>query len=56
MQIEKDAFVGPNTVLLPDIIIGQGSVIGAGVTVAKNTDPWGIYVGKKVKRYQLEIL
>ncbi len=47
VQIEKDAFVGPNAVLLPDTIIGQGSVIGAGVTVAKNTDPWGIYVGKK---------
>lgn len=50
VQIEKDAFIGPHVVILPNIVVKQGSVIAAGVTVAKNTEPWGIYVGEKGKK------
>ena len=50
VQIEKDAFIGPHVVLLPNIVVKQGSVIAAGVTVAKDTESWGIYVGGKGKK------
>ena len=45
--IRKDAFIGANATLLPGVTIEHGSVIGAGVIVAKDTAPWGIYVGAK---------
>ena len=45
VHIEKDAFIGPNAVIFPNVIVKQGSFISAGITVAKNTDPWGMYVG-----------
>ena len=48
--IKKDAFIGANATILPGVVIEQGSVIGAGVTVSKSTDPWGIYVGGKTQR------
>lgn len=48
--IRKDAFIGANATLLPGVTIERGSVIGAGVTVAKNTAPWGIYVGAKTQQ------
>ena len=47
IHLEKDVFIGPHVVLLPNITIKQGSVVGAGVTVAKDTEPWSIYVAGK---------
>ena len=48
--IKKDAFIGANATLLPGVTVGQGSVAGAGVTIAKDTAPWGIYVGSKSEK------
>jgi acetyltransferase-like isoleucine patch superfamily enzyme len=48
--VKKDAFIGANATLLPGVVIGQGSVVGAGVTVSKATEPWGIYVYGKPER------
>lgn len=50
VSIQKDAFIGANATLLPGVTVGDGAVVGAGVTLAKDTDPWGIYVGGKVQR------
>jgi acetyltransferase-like isoleucine patch superfamily enzyme len=47
VTIKKDAFIGANATLLPGVVVAHGSVIGAGVTIAKSTEPWGIYVGAK---------
>ena len=47
--IKKDAFIGANATILPGVIVAEGSVVGAGVTLAKGTDPWGIYVGSKAQ-------
>jgi acetyltransferase-like isoleucine patch superfamily enzyme len=47
--IKKDAFIGANVTILPGMVVAEGSVAGAGVTIAKPTEPWGIYVGAKTK-------
>jgi len=48
--IRKDAFIGAGVTILPNVDVAPGSVIAAGVTLAKSTDPWGIYVGAKVQK------
>ncbi len=43
--IENDVFVGPHCVILPNVRIGEGSVIKAGTVVSRNVPPhtfWGI--------------
>lgn len=45
--IKKDAFVGANVTILPNVVLEQGSVAAAGVTISKSTEPWGIYIGSK---------
>ena len=45
--IKKDAFIGANATILPGVTIAEGSVVGAGVTIAKNSEPWSIYVSGK---------
>jgi carbonic anhydrase/acetyltransferase-like protein (isoleucine patch superfamily) len=47
--IMKDAFIGANVTILPDVTVGQGSVAAAGVTLSKSTEPWGIYLGTKIQ-------
>lgn len=42
--IEKDVFVGPHCVILPNVCIGEGAVIKAGTVVSRNVPPhtfWG---------------
>lgn len=48
--IKKDAFIGANATLLPGVTVAEGSVAGAGVTIAKDTMSWGIYVGAKTQQ------
>lgn len=43
--LNKDVFVGANTVIHPNITIGEGAIIGSGSLVLKNIDPWTINVG-----------
>tara|TARA_B110000003_G_scaffold255543_1_gene272413 strand:+ start:26006 stop:26605 length:600 start_codon:yes stop_codon:yes gene_type:complete len=50
--IRKNAKIGANSTILPDIIIGSGSLIGAGSVITKNVDNNSIVVGnpgKKIK-------
>jgi acetyltransferase-like isoleucine patch superfamily enzyme len=42
--IEKDVFIGPHCVILPNVKIGEGAVIKAGTVVAQSVPPhtfWG---------------
>ena len=50
VRIEKDAFIGAGVTILPGVTVAQGSVAGAGVTISRDTQPWGIYVGAKTQQ------
>jgi acetyltransferase-like isoleucine patch superfamily enzyme len=42
--IERDVFIGPHCVILPNVRIGEGAVIKAGTLVSRNVPPhtlWG---------------
>jgi len=44
VAIEKDVFIGPHCVILPNVKIGEGAVIRAGTVVSRNVPPrtfWG---------------
>lgn len=45
--IRKFAIVGTNSVILPNVEIGEGAAVAAGSVVTKNLEPWGIYVGSR---------
>lgn len=43
--IEKNVFIGPHCVILPNVRIGEGAVIRAGTVVSRNVPPhaiWGL--------------
>nr|WP_318392049.1 acyltransferase [Enterobacter sp.] len=43
--IEKKASIGANATILPGIIIGEGSMVGAGSVVTKNVAPYTLVIG-----------
>ena len=42
--IEDDVFIGPHCIILPGVLIGQGSVIKAGSVLTRNVPP-GVFWG-----------
>jgi acetyltransferase-like isoleucine patch superfamily enzyme len=47
--IEKDGFIGTNAVVHPNVVIGEGAVIGSCSLVLKDCKPWTIYAGVPCK-------
>jgi galactoside O-acetyltransferase len=45
IEVEEHAFVGANAVVLPDVTIGEGAVVGAGSVVNKDVAPWTVVAG-----------
>ena len=43
--VEKFANLATNSVVMPGVVIGEGSVVGPNSVITKNTIPWTVYVG-----------
>lgn len=50
VKICKYAQIGTNSVVFPNLTIGEGCVVGACSMVRKDLESWGIYYGLPVKR------
>ncbi|HQS67304.1 MAG TPA: acyltransferase [Sulfuricurvum sp.] len=50
INIGKHAIIGSNAIILPNITIGEGATVGAGGIVAKDLEPWSIYIGYNPKK------
>lgn len=50
VTLEKFVQLGVNTVVMPNLTIGEGTSVGAMTFVNKSLDKWGIYVGIPCRR------
>ena len=48
--LEKHVIIGAGSVVLPDVVLGEGVAVGALSLVTLPLSPWGIYFGSPVKR------
>lgn len=48
--IEDDAWIGAGAIILPDIKVGTGAIVGAGAVVTKNIEPYSIVTGIPAKK------
>jgi galactoside O-acetyltransferase len=48
--IQDYAWVATGAIIMPNVNIGEGAVIGAGAVVTKNVRPWTIVVGNPAKQ------
>lgn len=57
--LEKHVIIGPTSVVLPGLILREGSSFGAMSFINKSSDPWSIYIGipaKKLKERSKNLL
>jgi len=47
--IKKFAIISTNSIILPGVTIGEGSVIGANSLVTKSTEDWSVHIGSPAK-------
>ncbi len=47
--IEDDVWIGSRVIILPDVKIGKGSIIGAGSVVTKDVPPYTIVAGNPAR-------
>lgn len=55
--VEDNVWLGANSVIMPGITIREGSIIGAGAVVVKDTEPYAIYAGvpaRKIRTLNIE--
>lgn len=48
--IKKHTILGASSVILPGVVLEEGTSCGALTLIKKSTEPWGIYVGNPGKR------
>jgi galactoside O-acetyltransferase len=48
--IEEDVWLGANVVVLPDVVIGKGAIVGAGAVVTKNVEEYTIVAGVPARK------
>ena len=46
---ESHSIIGAGCIILPGVIIGEGSAIGALSLITKDLSPWGVYFGTPAK-------
>lgn len=49
INIEDDVWIGANTVILPNVKIGIGAVVGASSVVTKNIGPYEVVAGNPAR-------
>lgn len=57
--IGRHVIIGSQSVIMPGVILADGSAVGANSLVSKNTDEWAIYFGspaRKIKNREKNVL
>lgn len=49
VEIGRHVLVGVNSVVLPDVTIGDGAVVGAGSVVTRDLPPWTVCLGSPAR-------
>jgi galactoside O-acetyltransferase len=59
VTLKKHSLIGSSSVLLPGVVVGEGTTVGAMSLVSKNLDDWSVYAGipaKKIKDRPRDLL
>lgn len=49
IRIKRGAWIGAGVIILPNVTIGEGTVVGAGAVVIKDVPPYTVVVGVPAK-------
>ena len=50
VTLKKHTILGDGATVLPGVVLGEGTAVGAKALIRESTKEWGIYVGTPAKR------
>ena len=50
VTIKEDVWIGANAIIMPNVTIGRGAIVGAGAVVTKDVQPFSIVAGVPAKK------
>jgi galactoside O-acetyltransferase len=50
LTIQNDAYIGAHCTIMPNVVIGEGAIIGANSLVLRDIEPWSINIGSPCKK------
>ena len=50
--LKRYSIVGAGSIIMPGVILAEGTSVGAMSLVLKSTEPWSIYVGNPAKKFK----
>jgi acetyltransferase-like isoleucine patch superfamily enzyme len=50
VTLRKHTVIGSGSVILPGVVLAEGTSVGALALVRKSTEPWGVYAGNPARR------
>jgi acetyltransferase-like isoleucine patch superfamily enzyme len=50
VTVKKHTIIGASAIIMPGVVLEEGTSVGAMSLVLKSTNPWGIYAGVPAKR------
>lgn len=48
--IEKEAFLGARSFILPGVTVGEGAIVAASAVVSRDVDSWSIVAGNPARK------
>ena len=52
VTLKKHSIVGAGSIIMPGVVVKEGTSIGAKSLVLKSTEKWGIYIGNPVVKFK----
>ena len=53
IKIADDAWIGAGSIIMPDVIVGEGAVVGAGSVVTESIDSYVVVAGVPAKKIKI---
>lgn len=53
VTIGNDVWIGHNAIIMPDVNIGNGAVVGAGAVVTRNVEPYSVVAGVPARKVKM---
>lgn len=50
IQIGRHAIIGTSSVIVPGVVLAEGTAVGAAALVLKSTEAWSIYIGNPARK------
>lgn len=50
VHLGRHSILGAGSIVMPGVILAEGTALGAATLVLRSTEPWGIYVGNPARR------